>query len=254
VDGRRGRGVAAAEDGVTSGISSDERAARKRAAAERAVAWVRSGMVVGLGAGSTVMFAVARLGELLARGALDDVRCVPCSGEVAEASARHGITLTTLESHPMLDLTIDGADEVDRAMCLIKGGGGALLREKIVAQASRREIIVVDDAKLSPVLGMRAVLPVEVLPFGWRTQQRFLETLGARVQLRRSSSGAPFRTEQDNHILDCELGPIWRPHALARLLAERAGIVAHGLFLDLATDLVIAGEDGVVHETRGART
>ena len=115
-------------------------------------------------------------------------------------------------------------------------------------------VIIVDDAKLSPVLGLRAPLPVEVLPFGWRTQQLFLETLGARVQLRRTPSGAPYRTEQDNHILDCELGPILQPHALARMLGERAGIVAHGLFLDLATDLVIAGEGGIHHETRGART
>jgi ribose 5-phosphate isomerase A len=230
------------------------RAEHKRAAAERAVEWVRPGMVVGLGAGSTVMFAVARLGELLARGALDDIVCVPCAAEVAAAATRHGIPLTTLEDHPVLDLTIDGADEVDPAMCLIKGGGGALLREKIVAQASRREVIIVDDAKLSPVLGLRAPLPVEVLPFGWRTQQLFLETLGARVQLRRTPSGAPYRTEQDNHILDCELGPILQPHALARMLGERAGIVAHGLFLDLATDLVIAGEGGIHHETRGART
>lgn len=222
----------------------------KRAAAERATEWVRDGMVVGLGAGSTAMFALSRLGALLASGKLTDIVCVPCSRSVGIAAARVGIPLTTLEAHPHVDLTIDGADEVDPRLALIKGGGGALLHEKIVAQASRREIIVVDVTKLSPMLGTQHVLPVEVLRFGWRAQALFLESLGARVQVRNGPSGAAYRTEQNNLILDCAFGPIADPYALARALADRAGIVAHGLFLDHATDLVVGDDDGTRHVTR----
>ncbi|UJR79483.1 ribose-5-phosphate isomerase RpiA [Sandaracinus amylolyticus] len=229
----------------------------KRAAAEHAADWVRSGMVVGLGAGSTAELALRRIASLLARGALSDILGVPCSRAVGEAAARLGVPLTTLEAHPVIDLTIDGADEVDASFALVKGAGGALLHEKIVAQASRREVIVVDASKPSPCIGTRCALPVEVVPFGWRTEALFLESLGARVQVRAAASGAPFRTDEDNMILDCELGPIRAPHELSRRLAERAGIVEHGLFLDLATDLVIGGADGVRHLTRadeGART
>ncbi len=222
----------------------------KRAAAERATGWVRSGMVVGLGAGSTALFAVQRIASLIASGALSDILGVPCSRAVAVAAERLGIALTTLEAHPVIDVTIDGADEVDPTFALIKGGGGALLREKIVAQASRREIIVFDGSKASPMLGMRRSLPVEVVPFGWRSQARFLESLGAQVCVRAGRTGTPFRTDQDNLILDCAFGPLRDPRALARVLSGRAGIVEHGLFIDLATDLVVADEGGARHLTR----
>lgn len=231
---------------------SDHRERWKQAAAERATEWVRSGMVVGLGAGSTAMYAVKRLAARLASRELTDILGVPCSSAVAEMATELGISITTLEEHPVVDVTIDGADEVDPGLALIKGGGGALLFEKIVAQASRREIIVVDASKLSPALGTRRTLPVEVVPFGWGSQARFLESLGALARLRRGSDGKPFRTDQRNLILDCELGPIGDPRALARVLADRAGIVEHGLFVDLATDLVVAGDDGIRHVTRNA--
>jgi ribose 5-phosphate isomerase A len=232
-------------------VSEADRVAQwKRAAAERATAWVRSGMVVGLGAGSTALFAVKRIAALLGSGELSDILAVPCSRAVGVAAGRLGISLTTLEAHPVIDLTIDGADEVDPKLGLIKGGGGALLHEKIVAQASRRLIIVIDATKASPVLGLRRALPVEVVPFGWRTQAIYLESLGAQVQVRSGPLGTPFRTEQDNLILDCAFGPIHDPRALARALSERAGIAAHGLFLDLATDLVVAGDRGARHFTR----
>ena len=159
--------------------------------------------------------------------------------------------LTSLDAHPSLDLTIDGADEVDPTFALVKGRGGALLHEKIVAQASRREIIVVDASKLSPCVGTRCALPVEVVAFGWRAEALYLESLGARVRMRRATS-APFRTDEDNLILDCDFGPVRAARALARQLSERAGIVAHGLFLDLATDLVVAGAGGTRHLTRAA--
>ncbi|QAA77306.1 MAG: Ribose 5-phosphate isomerase A [Candidatus Bipolaricaulis sibiricus] len=219
----------------------------KRAAAEEAVSLVRSGMALGLGHGTTAHYALVKLAEIVRSGLLRDVVGVPCSTQV-EAEARElGIPLTTLDEHPVLDLTIDGADEVDPALNLIKGGGGALLREKIVAQASRREAIVVDEGKLSPVLGTRCAVPVEVVPFGWRTQVPFLTALGGEVILRRGADGAPFRTDGGNLILDCRFGPISDPVALARALDGRAGIVGHGLFLRLATDLFVAGPAGVRH-------
>jgi ribose 5-phosphate isomerase A len=160
------------------------------------------------------------------------------------------VPLTTLEAQPVLDVSIDGADEVDPSLSLIKGGGGAMLREKIVAQASRRVVIVVDAAKLSPTLGTRWALPVEVLEFGWRSQALFLESLGARVTLRSGPDGAPFRTDQGNFVLDCAFGLIEHPAALASRLDARAGVMEHGLFVGMTTDLVVAGPQGVEHRTR----
>ena len=149
-----------------------------------------------------------------------------------------------------MDITIDGADEVDPALDLIKGGGGALLREKVVAQASRREVIVVDESKLSPRIGTRWALPVEVLEFGWRSQARFLESLGAEV-VPRQKDGTLFRTDQGNMILDSRFGPIADPPALSVVLGARAGIVEHGLFIGIAHDLIVAGAGGVRHVRRG---
>ena len=233
-------------------MDDDRRAQLKRQAAERAVEFVQPGMVLGLGAGSTAVFAVRRIGALLREGALRDVAGVPCSREVAAEAERAGVPLVALEDRPDIDLTIDGADEVDPELNLIKGGGGALLREKIVAQASGREIIVVDEEKLSPVLGTRWAVPMEVVPFGWRSQARFVEALGGRVALRQGG-GAPYRTDQENFILDCAFGPIRDPAGLAARLSGRAGIVEHGLFLGLATDLIVAGAGGVSHRARPAR-
>ncbi len=221
----------------------------KRQAAERAVELVEAGMVVGLGVGSTAIWAVRAIGRRLHEGDLRGILGVPCSLAVEAAARQLGIPLITLEERPVVDLTIDGADEVDPQMNLIKGGGGAFLREKIVAQASRREVIVVDKSKLVPSLGTRCPLPVEVVPFGWRTQALYLESLGAAVTLR-MAGGEPFRTDQGNYILDARFGPIERPALLAARLQERAGIVEHGLFLDLATDLIMAGPEGVRHLRR----
>jgi ribose 5-phosphate isomerase A len=222
----------------------------KKRAAECAVEFVESGMVVGLGHGSTAIFAVRRIAQLLHEGQLQDILGVPCSRQLEENARQMGIPLTTLDEHPVIDLTIDGADEVDPHLNLIKGGGGALLREKIVAQASRREIIVVDETKLSPALGTHRPVPVEVIPFGWRSQALYLESLGARVEVRRNSDGALFHTDQGNLILDCHFGPISDPAQLAARLNERAGIVEHGLFVGLATDVIVAGVEGVRHLRR----
>jgi ribose 5-phosphate isomerase A len=229
---------------------TDLRTRYKREAAERAVEFVESGMVVGLGTGSTAMFAIRRIGTLLRSGALRDLVGVPTSAATEAEARRLSIPILDADGSHEIDLTIDGADEVDPELNLIKGGGGALLREKIVAQASRREIIVVDETKLSPRLGTCRSLPVEVIPFGRRSQIRYLESLGAQVSVRGDDVGDPFRTDQGNLVLDCAFGPIKRPAELAARLAARAGIVEHGLFLGLATDLIVAGEAGISHRTR----
>lgn len=222
----------------------------KQQAAEYAAQFVTSGMVVGLGHGSTAIFAVRDIAARLATGELKDIVAIPCSRQT-EADARAlGIPLTTLDETPVIDLTIDGADEVDPALNLIKGGGGALLREKIVAQASGREIIAVNEGKLVPVLGTVWAVPVEVIPFGWRSQANFLTALGAEVTLRRSSDGEPFRTDQGNLILDCRFGPIAQPEELAAQLRARAGIVEHGMCLGMADDVIIAGPTGIRHLRR----
>jgi ribose 5-phosphate isomerase A len=226
----------------------EERAQEKQQAADRAVEYVQSGMVVGLGAGSTAILATRRIGQLLHEGKLRDIIGFPCSSLVEAEARALGIPIT-LDPPGPIDLTIDGADEVDPELNLIKGGGGALLHEKIVAQASLREIIIVDESKLSPALGTHWPLPVEVIPFGRHSQKRFIESLGARVIVRQQPDGTPFITDQGNLIFDCTFGPIREPAALAAQLDARTGIVEHGLFLGLATEVIVAGADGIRHLT-----
>jgi ribose 5-phosphate isomerase A len=224
--------------------------ALKQQAADQVLTYVQSGMIVGLGAGSTALLAVRGLAARLSRGEVADVQGIPCSRVIEAEARRLGIPLTTLEEHPVIDLTFDGADEVDPALNLIKGGGGALLREKIVAQASRREIIIVDESKLSPALGTQWAVPVEVIPFGWRTQYAYLQRLGARPILRSDPDGAPFVTDQGNYILDSAFGPLSDPVGLGARLDARTGIVAHGLFLGLAAEVIVAGASGIRHLKR----
>jgi ribose 5-phosphate isomerase A len=222
----------------------------KQEAAEQAVTYLRSGMVVGLGHGSTAIFAVRKIAALLHSGELRDITGVPCSTFIENEARKLAIPLSTLDDRPAIDVTIDGADEVDPRLNVIKGGGGALLHEKIVAQASRREIIVVDESKLSPALGTHWAIPVEVIPFGWQTQATFIESIGALVTVRRESNGATFKTDQGNLILDCNFGPLPDPERVATQLKARTGIVEHGLFLGLATDVIVAGSGGIRHLTR----
>jgi ribose 5-phosphate isomerase A len=223
---------------------------QKQKAAELAVTYVKSGMVVGLGAGSTAVVAVRHLSQQLKAGRLKNILGVPCSAQTEREAIHLGIPLTTLEAHPIIDLTIDGADEVDPHLNLIKGGGGALLREKIVAQASRREVIIVDESKISPVLGTRWAVPVEVIPFGWGSQSAFLRSLGAEVTLRKKQDESEYITDQGNLILDCNFGAIANPAKLAGQLQNRAGIVEHGLFINLASDVIVAGKEGCRHLLR----
>ncbi len=219
----------------------------KQKAAHRAAQLVESGMVVGLGTGSTTAFAVIRIGERLKSGDLKNIVGIPTSIRTEKLARDLAIPLATLDDQPEIDITIDGADEVDPDLNLIKGGGGALLREKVVAQASRQNIIIVDESKLSPCLGSRWALPVEVIPFAAKTEENFLKSLGASVTLRRDADGQPYKTDQNNFILDADFGEMSNPQALAAKLGERAGIVEHGLFLGLASEVIVAAEDGIRH-------
>lgn len=230
--------------------SSDDSARLKRQAAERAVDFIESGMVVGLGTGSTAIHAVHRLAQRLREGDLKDIIAIPTSRATEEAARAAAIPLMPDSMPHAVDLTIDGADEVDPQLDLIKGGGGALLREKIVAQAGPRLIIVVDESKRVPRLGTGWAVPIEVITFGWESQARFLTSLGGEPRLRPGRDGQPFITDSGHLILDTAFGPIADATTLADRLAGRAGIVEHGLFLGLATDLIVASRAGVRHLTR----
>jgi ribose 5-phosphate isomerase A len=220
----------------------------KREAAARALDFVRPGMRLGLGTGSTAAAFVALLAERVRDGL--DVVGVPTSRATAEQAERLGVPLTTLDETPQLDLTVDGADEIAPDLSLIKGGGGALLREKIVAAASARMIVIADRSKWVETLG-RCALPVEVVPFGLAATRRALEAAAAAAGcpgpalLRRGKDGHAFVTDEGHWILDASLERIPRPHLLAARLAAIPGVVEHGLFIGLARAAVIAGPDGV---------
>jgi ribose 5-phosphate isomerase A len=227
-------------------LSPQDRA--KRAAGLRAAEFVESGMTVGLGTGSTAVFLVRRLGERVREEGLRIVG-VPTSERTAALAREEGIEVVGLDEAGWLDLAIDGADEVDGAFRLIKGGGGALLREKIVAAASDRMVVVADAGKRVATLGAFP-LPVEVIPFGWRTTQRIIERLlggqnvGGRGSALRLVGEKPFVTDQGNHILDLGLGRIGDPEALAAALNAVPGVVENGLFLGMCDTLVVGREDG----------
>ena len=220
----------------------------KHAAAAKAVEFVRPGMRLGLGTGSTARHFVALLGERV-RGGLDVVG-VPTSEATRAEAARHGVPLTTLDDSPALDLTVDGADEIAPDLSLIKGGGGALLREKIVASASARMIVIADDTKYVPVLG-RFPLPIEVVRFGAVATRRAIEAAAkssgcpASALPRQTREGHAFVTDEGHLILDAAFGRIPEPASLASRLAAIPGVVEHGLFIGLAHIAIIAGVDGI---------
>jgi ribose 5-phosphate isomerase len=231
-----------------------ERDALKKAAAIHAVRFVAPGMTIGLGTGSTALHAVREIARRHEAGELPGITTFATSAEVARAAREAGLPLLDQIGPALIDLTIDGADEVDPQLNLIKGGGGALLHEKIVAQATKRQIIIVDEAKMSPQLGTRHSLPVEVVPFGADSQQLFLEQRGGHPVLRTKEDGTTFMTDEGNLIYDCTFGPIADPEALAAELRARSGIVEHGLFLGLTHDLVIGTPSGLRHLQRDPRT
>lgn len=221
---------------------------QKRQAAARALDYVRPGMRLGLGTGSTAKHFVDLLAERV-RGGLDVV-AVPTSEATRSQAARLNIPLTTLDETPVLDLTVDGADEVGPDLSLIKGGGGALLREKIVAAASASMIVIADDSKWVPVLG-RFALPIEVVPFGLAATQRAIDVAATAVgapgpiKLRQDKNGHPFVTDGGHWILDAALGGIPDPKGLAGRLSVIPGVVEHGLFIGLAHAAILAGKAGV---------
>lgn len=256
---------------------------QKKLAAEKAVEEITSGMTVGLGTGSTFHFALLKLSEKLQSGELKDIKCAASSKQTELKAAELGIPLITLNelykssqlpgisppsnmagkqrpilheegsqvlnSQLLIDLTIDGADEIDANLNLIKGGGGALLREKIVVQASKRFIVIADESKLSKKLGMNFSVPIEVLQFAVEAEKRFIESLGAKVNIRKNSNGGHLITDEGNFIIDAKINPIDNVNEFAALLEQRAGIVEHGLFRSgLVSKVVCALNDGSIKE------
>ena len=211
--------------------------AEKRRAAEAAAELVKDGMVVGLGSGTTAAIAVEEIGRRGPR-----IVGIPTSAKTAELARRCGIALTTLSAHPQIDLTIDGADEIEiGTLALVKGLGGALLREKIVASATNRLVIVADETKVVKRLSaVERPIPVEVVPFGWETTAERLRALGAEPKLREG-----FLTDGGHYILDCLFPKVEEPSALAPAFDGIVGVVEHGLFLDLADEAIVAFEGGV---------
>jgi len=218
---------------------------QKQQAAWHAVKSVKSGMVLGLGTGSTANFAIKAIAEKLESGELSNIVGVPSSIRTEALARELKIPLSSLEDTPRIDLTIDGADEVDGALNLIKGGGGALLREKVLAQSSAQNIIIVDESKVSELLGTSWALPIEVVPFALSTVQRFLEALSTEAPVRMTDDGKPYVTDQGNWIVDASMGVMTEAAKIAQTLNQRAGIVEHGLFIGLATQVVVASSDGV---------
>lgn len=214
---------------------------QKKMAGEKAVEFISSNMVVGLGTGSTAEFAIRKLAELLHSKEITNIFCVPTSKQTEKLASELNIPLKDLNEVDYIDVTIDGADEVDKNMNLIKGGGGALLREKIVAEFSKKEIIIVDEAKRSEYLGEKFKLPIEVIPFARNSVEKYLTELGAKVYLRNN-----FITDEGNFIFDADFGLIRNPEELSEKLSKKAGIVEHGLFINLTSVLIVGKTEEIL--------
>ncbi|KAI4338652.1 hypothetical protein MLD38_023684 [Melastoma candidum] len=238
---------------IRSSLSQDD---LKRLAAEKAVSSVRSGMVLGLGTGSTAAFAVAKLGALLQSGELTDIVGIPTSKRTEEQALGLGIPLSVLDDHPRIDLAIDGADEVDPDLNLVKGRGGALLREKMVEAASKEFVVIVDESKLVDGLGGSGLaMPVEVVQFCWKYNlirlQELFKDEGCEAKLRLTDDGKPYVTDNFNYIVDLYFKtPIRDGPAAGKEISSFEGVVEHGLFLNMATSVIIAGKDGVSVKTK----
>lgn len=215
----------------------------KRLAGEKAVESVEDGMILGLGTGSTVEYSLRKLGTMVKEGL--KIKGIPTSMHTKRIAKEENIPLTTLEENPEINLTIDGADEVDSNLNLIKGGGGALTREKIIAYHSKKVIIVVDDSKVVKALGIDFSLPVEVLKFGWTSTKKVLEKFDCNVEMRKIM-GEPFITDNSNYVLDCEFERIDDPEQLEIDINSIPGVVENGLFIGLATKVIVGGKQGIM--------
>src|SRR5580704_11161724 len=219
----------------------------KEAAARASLQFVKDGQVVGLGTGSTAAYFIKLLGDEVKRGLR--IRGIPTSVRSGELAASLGIPLTTLDECQEIAVTVDGADEVDPQLRLIKGGGGAMLREKIVASATRQLVIVADASKQVPVLG-KFPLPVEVIRFAQALVAKRIAALGANVTIRQAADGKPYVTDENNHILDCRFGQIPDANGLARELSDMPGVVEHGLFVGMASVVLFARGSEIVELRR----
>src|SRR5215469_12701397 len=231
---------------MNSPTESAIRDQEKQAAAREAIRLVEPGNIVGLGSGSAASYAIRFLAERVGQGL--NILGIPTSLKSEQLAEQLGIPLTTLEEHPEIDIDIDGADEIGPHLDLIKGGGGALLHEKIIASVSKRFVVVAESVKQVPCLG-RFPLPVEVIAFAQPIVKTRIEALGAKASLRQYAYGNPYVTDEGHHILDCTFGRIDDPPALARQLHEIPGVVEHGLFIGMA-ELALVGKDGGVVRLR----
>lgn len=222
----------------------------KKQAAKKAVEQVRSGMVLGLGTGSSAKYATMKIGELWQAGQLTGIVGIPTSEGTVTLARQYDIPLVTLDEYPAVDLAIDGADEIDPDLNLIKGLGGALLREKMIESVTAKFIVVADGSKVVQKLGTRAPVPVEVVQFCWKSTARWLESLGSNPVLRGGET-QPYITDNSNYILDCYFPQgIDRPAELAATLKNRPGVVEHGLFLGMASEALVATADGITVMSR----
>ncbi len=219
----------------------------KQTAGKKSVDFIEPGMVVGLGTGSTAKYMIEELGMRLKTGRLTNIRCVASSKQTEIQANQLGLPLTSFKNIKQIDITIDGADEIDKNLNLIKGGGGALLREKILAQNSRRLMIIADETKMSGFLGEKWSVPIEVLPFAWEIESMYLRSIGGEWSIRKAKSAEIFLTDQQNYILDCNFGVMQDPGLIAGKLDNRAGILGHGLFISMASDVIIGADDSWRH-------
>lgn len=217
----------------------------KKLAAEKAIEEVKSGMIVGLGSGSTVYYAIHKLAEEIRTGSLINIFAIASSIQTEKLANKLNIPIISFHEKEEIDLTIDGADEVDKYLNLIKGGGAAHLREKILAQASKKFIVVVDDSKVSNKLGEKWAVPIEVVKFAYPVIEKYIDSINGKPDLRRYENGAPVITDEGNYIIDGNFGIIQNPFELAEKLESKAGIIEHGLFLHLASKVIVAGKEGI---------
>jgi len=234
----------------------DDREELKKLAGEKAAEQIKDGMIVGLGTGSTIEYTLRKLGEMVKDGL--KIQGIPTSTHTKRIAKEENIPLTTLEENPEIDITIDGADEVDSYLNLIKGGGGALTREKIIAFNSKKVIIIVDDSKIVKALGIDFSLPVEVVKFGWKSTKKALEQFGwqpakqsleeiaCTVELRKVMGDEPFITDNGNYILDCEFQRIEEPEELEREINNVPGVVENGLFVNIVDEVIVGGKQGII--------